>query len=282
MLIATTITAVQKFLKSAKQKNKTIGFVPTMGALHEGHLSLLQRAKKENDICILSIFVNPTQFGPNEDFAKYPRDKKKDVLLAKKENVDIIFYPSEKMMYPSEYLTFVDVGNLADVLCGRTRPGHFKGVATIVTKLLNIVRPNKMYLGQKDAQQGVILKRLGKDLNFSTNVIVCPTVREPDGLALSSRNKYLSALERKDATVLYSSLCLAKNEIRRGLRDATKARYLIEQNILTLSKGEIDYVACVNADSLEALTEIKGNVLLAVAARWGKTRLIDNIIISVK
>ena len=282
MIIATTLSQIQKALNQAHAKGKTIGFVPTMGALHEGHLSLLRRAKKENHLCVMSIFINPTQFGPNEDFTKYPRDKKKDVLLAKKENIDIIFYPSEKIMYPPGYLTYIEVAKLSDVLCGRTRPGHFKGVTTVIAKLLNIVQPQTMYLGEKDAQQCVILKHLVKDLNFTTKVIVCPTVRETDGLAMSSRNKYLSSTERKDVTVLYSSLTLAKNEIKRGLRDAMKVRYLIEQNIRTLSRGEIDYVACVNAENLEPLTEIKGNVLIAVAARWGTTRLIDNVSISVK
>lgn len=185
-------------------------------------------------------------------------------------------------MYPPGYLTYIEVTKLSDVLCGRTRPGHFKGVTTVIAKLLNIVRPQTMYLGEKDAQQCVILKHLVKDLNFATKVIACPTVRETDGLAMSSRNKYLSSTERKEATVLYSSLTLAKNEIKRGLRDAMKIRYLIEQNIRTLSRGEIDYVACVNAENLEPLTEIKGHVLIAVAARWGTTRLIDNVSISVK
>ncbi len=282
MLIATTIAQVQKALALAHKKEMTIGFVPTMGALHEGHLSLLRRAKNENNVSVLSIFVNPAQFGPQEDFTKYPREKKDDVLLAKKENVDIIFYPSEKIMYPAGYLTFIEVAKLGDGLCGRTRPGHFKGVATVVAKLLNIVKPNKMYLGQKDAQQCVVLKHLVKDLNFATKVIICPTVRDNDGLALSSRNKYLSASQRKEATVLYRSLCLAKNEIKRGLRDARRIRYIMEQNIRANSQSKIDYVACVNADCLEPLTEVKGNVLLAVAARWGTTRLIDNLSFIVK
>ncbi|MCC6758914.1 MAG: pantoate--beta-alanine ligase [Candidatus Omnitrophica bacterium] len=282
MRIATTIPQLQKALALSRKKNRSIGFVPTMGALHQGHAALLRRCRKENDVSVLSIFVNPTQFGPNEDLSKYPRDKKKDVLLAKKENVDIIFYPSEKMMYPAGYLTFVEVAELGQSLEGRSRPGHFKGVATVVAKLLNIVGPDVMYLGAKDAQQCVVLKRLVEDLNIAVKVTVCPTVREPDGLAMSSRNQYLSPFERKDATVLYSSLLLAQNEIKRGLRDAMKIRFVIEQNIRTLSKGEVDYVACVNGDTLEPLTEIKGNVLITLAARWGKTRLIDNISLSVK
>jgi len=282
MNIATSISQIQKFLAAARNKGKSIGFVPTMGALHHGHSTLLRRSRKDNDVSVLSIFVNPTQFGLNEDFTKYPRDKKKDVLLAKKENVDIIFYPSEKLMYPAGYLTFIEAGNLGQVLEGRSRPGHFRGVATVVAKLLNIVAPERMYLGAKDAQQCVVLKHLVTDLNFPTKIIIGPTVRESDGLAMSSRNQYLSPSERKDATVLYSSLLLAQNEIKRGLRDAAKTRFLIEQNIRTLSKGVIDYVACVDAETLNALTELKGNVLIALAARWGKTRLIDNISLSVK
>ena len=282
MIITTTIAQVQTQLTLARRKNKTIGFVPTMGALHEGHLSLLRRSKEENALSVLSIFVNPTQFGPSEDFTKYPREKKKDVLLAKKENIDIIFYPSEKLMYPPGYLTSVEVKNLSDVLCGRSRPGHFSGVATVVTKLLNIIQPNTMYLGQKDAQQCVILKRLVQDLNFKTKVIFCPTVREPDGLAMSSRNKYLSTAERKEAPVLYRSLCLARDEIKRGLRNATRVRYLIEQNIRTASHSKIDYVVSVNSENLMTVNEIKGSVLLMVAARWGQTRLIDNIRITLK
>jgi pantoate--beta-alanine ligase len=282
MIITTTIAQIQTQLIVARKKNQTIGFIPTMGALHEGHLSLLRRSKKENALSVLSIFVNPTQFGPTEDFTKYPRDKKNDVLLAKKENIDIIFYPSEKIMYPPGYLTTVEIKNLGDVLCGRVRPGHFTGVATVVTKLLNIIQPDTMYLGQKDAQQCVILKRLVKDLNFSTKVVRCPTVREPDGLAMSSRNKYLSTTDRKEAPVLYRSLCLARDEIRRGVHNAAHIRYLIEQNIHTLSHGKVDYVASVNAENLMPLNEIQGNVLLMVAARWGQTRLIDNIRIILK
>lgn len=185
-------------------------------------------------------------------------------------------------MYPPGYLTTVEIKNLSDVLCGRFRPGHFTGVATVVAKLLNILRPDTMYLGQKDAQQCVILKRLVQDLNFATKVFLCPTIREPDGLAMSSRNKYLSIAERKEASVLYRSLCLARDEIQHGIRNATRIRYLIEQNIRTLSHGKIDYVASVDAENLMPLNEIKGNVLLMVAARWGQTRLIDNIRITLK
>lgn len=185
-------------------------------------------------------------------------------------------------MYPPGYLTTVEIKNLSDVLCGRVRPRHFAGVATIVTKLLNIIQPSTMYLGQKDAQQCVILKRLVHDLNFATKIVLCPTVREPDGLAMSSRNKYLSETERKEAPILYRSLCLARDAIRNGVRNATRIRYLIEQNIRTLSHAEVDYVVSVSAENLMPLNEIQGNVLLMVAARWGQTRLIDNLRITLK
>ncbi len=282
MKIATTIPQLHNALSLARKKNKSVGFVPTMGALHEGHASLLRRSRKDNDISVLSIFVNPTQFGPHEDFTKYPRDKKKDVLLAKKENVDIIFYPSEKLMYPPGFTTYVETTELSYMLEGRVRPGHFRGVMTVVTKLLNLITPSTMYLGAKDAQQCMILKRMVTDLNISTRIVICPTVREADGLAMSSRNQYLSPADRKDATVLFSSLQLAQTEIKRGLRDAVKVRFLIEQNIRAHSKGEIDYVACVDGETLEPLTTVQGHVLITLAVRWEKTRLIDNVSLIVK
>src|SRR5688572_13034297 len=186
-------------IKRLKLKGKTIGFVPTMGALHEGHASLLRRARKDHDICVLSIFVNPKQFGPKEDFKKYPRPEKEDAALAKMEGVDIIFYPSAKDMYPPEFMTAVEVLGLSELLCGEFRPGHFRGVTTVVAKLLNIVNPDEMYLGQKDAQQAVIIKRMVADLNFATTISVCPTIRESDGLALSSRNKFLTSTQRSES-----------------------------------------------------------------------------------
>ena len=203
---------MHRALKRLKQKGKTVGFVPTMGALHEGHASLLRRARKDHDICVLSIFVNPKQFGPKEDFKKYPRPAKEDMALAKKEKVDIIFYPSAKEMYPPDFLTAVEVEGLSDVLCGQFRPGHFRGVTTVVAKLLNIVSPDEMYLGQKDAQQAVIIKRMVANLNFATTISVCPTIREADGLALSSRNKFLTSAQRSEAANIYRSLNLVSEK----------------------------------------------------------------------
>ena len=252
-----------------------------MGALHEGHLSLIRKAKKENDICLLSIFVNPLQFGPREDFHHYPRPVRSDNLLAKKEKVDIIFHPSGKSMYPSGFLTTVEVAQLSDALCGRSRPGHFRGVTTVVAKLLNIVGPNIMYLGQKDAQQAIILKRMVADLNFPTTIKICPTVREKGGLALSSRNKYLTARHRQQAAILYRSLKEAKGKIKSGERRATAIIRHIRSRIEKMSAGRIDYVACVDARTLVPLQTIRGHVMLALAVKFGEARLIDNIIFKV-
>ncbi|HQP12075.1 MAG TPA: pantoate--beta-alanine ligase, partial [Candidatus Omnitrophota bacterium] len=222
MKIITQAKTIQELSQKFRREGKTIGFVPTMGYLHDGHRSLLKACRRHNDISILSIFVNPTQFGPQEDFQSYPRDKKKDVLLAKKENVDIIFYPSEKMMYPGRYLTYIHVEKITATLCGASRPGHFRGVATVVGKLLNIVQPHRIYLGQKDAQQCVVIRQMVKDLNFPVQVRVLPTFREKDGLALSSRNAYLTAEERQEAPALYQALKMAREEIRRGETDSSR------------------------------------------------------------
>lgn len=277
MKIITTISQMQKASAQARRQGKTIGFVPTMGFLHEGHAALLRQCRKENDIVVLSIFVNPTQFGPNEDFRRYPRDKKRDVLLAKKENVDIIFYPSVKQMYPTGYLTNIHVREISNVLCGRSRPGHFDGVATVVTKLVNAVNPDVMYLGQKDAQQVIVLKQLAKDLNWPLRISVVPTVREKDGLAMSSRNKYLSASERIQALSLYRSLQHAKRSIKKGEHNPKvivgHMRKIIEKN----PSARIDYISCVDGNSFESIKRLKGNILIALAVFIGKTRLIDNI-----
>jgi len=286
MKIVTSIKTLRPILTRAKLQKKTIGFVPTMGALHEGHAELLKRCKKENNLSVLSIFVNPTQFGPHEDFRKYPREKTKDVLLAKKLNIDIIFYPSEEEIYPSGYLTYVKVERLTQNLCGRFRPGHFQGVATVVAKLMNIVSPDTMYLGQKDAQQCVIIKQMARDLNFPTAIKVVPTVRETKGdskgLALSSRNKYLSQQERKEAAALYRALCLAKEKIRQGVRKASSIIKLIKSCISEGTSGQIQYIECVDADSLQPLKTLRGKVLIALAVWFRKARLIDNIIVTVK
>jgi len=278
MQIINNISAVRSKITALKKKNKSIGFVPTMGALHEGHLSLLRKAKKECDIVVLSIYVNPAQFGPREDFKAYPRDKKKDCLLAKKEKVDIIFYPSDKMMYPRRYLTYINVNEITSILCGKSRPTHFRGVTTIVGKLLNIAGPDVIYLGQKDAQQCIVIQKMIDDLNFPVKVRICPTVREKDGLALSSRNKYLSAKQRKEAVVLYQSLLLAKQHIRRGTKNIATIKNMMRKKIKKTS-GKIDYIECVDAKTLEPIKTIKGKILIACAVKFGPARLIDNIIV---
>lgn len=279
--VITTIKQMQQISAKLHREGKTIGFVPTMGYLHAGHGALLEKCRKENDVAVLSIFVNPLQFGPNEDFRRYPRDKKHDELLAKKKNVDIIFYPSEKEMYPTGYLTKISVGEIGKGLCGRSRPGHFDGVATVVAKLINAVNPDVMYLGQKDAQQVVVLKQLASDLNWPLTIRVVPTVREKDGLALSSRNKYLSSGERIQAASLYRSLQYAKTFIRNGERHSKNISAEMARIIKENDSAKIDYIACVDAESLAPLIRIKGNVLIALAVFIGRTRLIDNIVIKV-
>lgn len=265
-----------------QSSQKRIGFVPTMGALHEGHAALLKHSQKENDLTVLSIFVNPAQFGPQEDYRAYPRTKKEDVLLSKKSNVDIIFYPSEKEIYPSRYLTFVDVETVTKNLCGRFRPGHFRGVATVVAKLLNIVQPDTLYLGQKDAQQCVVIRKMAQDLNFPVQIKVVPTVREPSGLALSSRNQYLSPKEHTEAAALYQSLRRARQKIRQGTRKASAIIQLIKSYIHQKTSGKIQYVECVDADTLQPVKTLKGKILIALAVCFRQARLIDNIIVSVQ
>ncbi|MFA4993122.1 MAG: pantoate--beta-alanine ligase [Candidatus Omnitrophota bacterium] len=265
--------------KKAKQLKKSIGFVPTMGALHAGHFSLIKQARKENDILVASTFVNPAQFGPGEDFKKYPRRLKKDAGFCRKLGVDFIFLPDKNNMYPKGYSTFVNVETLSGLLCGASRPGHFRGVATVVAKLLNIVQPDTLYLGQKDAQQAIIISRMVKDLNFPVKVKVMPTVRQDDGLALSSRNAYLSKDERSSALVLYKALRLATVMVDNGQRNTariiSRMKQLIEKNKL----ARIDYIAIVERQQLKEVKKIIPGSLIALAVKFGKTRLIDNIII---
>ena len=282
MRIVKTIKSLRQILNQARLKGRKIGFVPTMGYFHEGHLSLMRRAKKECDICVVSIYVNPKQFGPKEDLNRYPRDIKRDATMIQKENVDILFIPSDNDVYPNGYLTYIDVEKISDTLCGKYRPGLFKGVATIVAKLLNMVRPDVMYLGQKDAQQVVVLKQMIADLNFPVDIRVVPTAREKDGLAMSSRNIYLSVQERAQAPVLYKALKEAALHIQTGERSASKIIVLIQKNITQQANGRIQYVACVDANTLEPLKILKGKVLIALAVFFNKTRLIDNVIIPIK
>lgn len=279
MQTISSITKLHKILTAARRKGKSIGFVPTMGALHEGHGALLRRARKENDLVVLSIFVNPKQFGKNEDFAKYPREKNKDCLFAKKENVDIIFYPSVKEIYPRSFLTSIKVAGITGQLCGRFRPGHFDGVALVIAKLLNIVSPDTLYLGQKDAQQCAVIKRIVADLNIPVKVNICPTVRERNGLAMSSRNQYLTAQERQEASVLYKALRQARAAVKGGERNTARIRKAMASLITNNSGGKIQYLECVNPLTLLPVKKIDGPVLFALAVWFGKARLIDNILV---
>jgi pantoate--beta-alanine ligase len=250
-----------------------------MGALHEGHLSLIRRARKENDIVIVSIFVNPAQFGPKEDFKNYPRDLKRDSRLCRKGGVDVLFYPDAKQIYPQNYKTYITVEGLSDSLCGKFRPGHFRGVATIVAKLFNIVSPDIAYFGQKDAQQAIIIKRMIEDLNMPVKIKVMPIVREPDGLAMSSRNIYLSPQERKDAAVLYASLIRAKKLIIEGKKDPQGVTKEMKKMIEDKKSAKVQYIAIVNPENLKQVNKIRGRTLVLLAVYIGKTRLIDNIIV---
>jgi pantoate--beta-alanine ligase len=279
MKTITSISQLKKNIFKHQRENRTIGFVPTMGALHEGHLSLIRKCRRENDVCVVSIFVNPTQFGPHEDFAKYPRQEKKDKLLAQKENVDIIFYPSDRTMYPSGFLTKVEVSGITRILCGRKRKGHFTGVTTVVCKLLNLVEPDTLYLGQKDYQQAVVIKKMIADLNINVTVKICPTVREKDGLALSSRNAYLTPRQRTQAPVICAALKATRKHIRQdGWRPQQAVRY-IEQEIRSKTDGQIEYIECVDAQTLDTMTAFTRKGVIALAVKLGKTRLIDNIIV---
>ena len=255
-------------------------FVPTMGALHEGHLSLVRKAKRDTDIVVVSIFVNPLQFSPNEDFDNYPRLLSKDKVLARQSGVDILFVPYTDKMCTEELLSFVSVPHLEKKLCGLSRKGHFTGVTTIITKLLNIVLPNVLYLGQKDIQQVLVIKKMIRDLNNDVQVKVCPIVRDSYGLAMSSRNSGLSLVYRREATVLYSSLKEARRKIINGEKRNKKIVDFIRKNISNHSRGEIDYVVCVDSNSLEDLIVLDGKVLIAVAVKFDSIRLIDNIMVN--
>lgn len=277
MRIIQDIDKMQKISKRSRQRKKRIGFVPTMGALHAGHLSLIRRARRENDLCVVSIFVNPLQFGPKEDFRKYPRTIRQDVLLCRREGVDTIFTPKAAKMYRGDSKTSVEVRDLSTSLCGSQRPGHFKGVATVVAKLLNIVAADTAYFGQKDAQQALIIKRMVEDLNIPVKIRVMPTIRETDGLATSSRNSYLSAQERLDAAVLYQSMRSAKKAVGSGERDTKKIIRQIKKMILKKKSARIDYISLVDSRTLEALNKVSGDTMAALAVWFGETRLIDNL-----
>ncbi|MBI3592804.1 MAG: pantoate--beta-alanine ligase, partial [Nitrospirae bacterium] len=269
---------MQETSKRHLYKGKSIGLVPTMGALHNGHLSLVKRAKNENDIVAASIFVNPSQFGKDEDFDKYPRDAEQDAVRLQEEGVDILFMPDTKSIYPDGFSTNIVIKDLSERLCGAFRPGHFKGVATVVCKLLNIVKPTRAYFGQKDFQQTVIVKRMAEDLNMDIEIVTCPTIRESDGLAMSSRNSYLSPDERRSASVIYNALLSSSQMIKSGSSNLVA----VKNNLNNLLKAEpfvsdIQYAGIYDPETLVELSEFKKQNLLAVAVKIGSTRLIDNM-----
>ncbi|MDD4592696.1 MAG: pantoate--beta-alanine ligase [Parabacteroides sp.] len=276
-----TISEMKEYVRFEKSRQRTIGFVPTMGYLHDGHLSLIKRSKEENDVTVLSIFLNPTQFAPNEDLSKYPRDFEKDSRLALESGVDALFYPKAEELYPNNYQTYINVEALSRHLCGKSRPDHFRGVATIVSKLFNIVSPDHAYFGQKDAQQYFIIDRMAKDLNHDVNVVMCPIVREKDGLAMSSRNVYLDPQERQQALCLYRSLEKAEEAITAGERNAQKVKAIIKESIDQNPLAAIDYIETVRTETLEPVDEIEGPTLIALAVKFGKTRLLDNTIVRI-
>ena len=256
----------------------TVGLVPTMGYLHDGHLSLIRRAREECEHVFVSIFVNPAQFGPKEDLSKYPRDLERDLRLIEP-YTDVVWTPSEAMMYPEGFQTWVEVEALTKVLEGAMRPGHFRGVTTVVAKLFNGVQPHKAYFGQKDAQQVAVIRKMTRDLNFPIEIVVCPIVREPDGLAMSSRNVYLDPEQRKAATVLFRALNAARDLFEKGERSAETLRAIVQEVLAGEPLAEVQYVSCTDYDTLEELAEIKGKALLSLAVFFGKTRLIDNFVL---
>ena len=276
MIISGSIKEVREVIGNWKKRGFSVGLVPTMGYLHPGHISLIERARKENDMVVVSIFVNPIQFGPNEDLDTYPRDMTHDREVCEKAGAELIFAPQPSEMYPSENFAFVDIKELGDGLCGAKRPGHFRGVCTVVSKLFNIVLPNRAYFGEKDAQQLAIIRRMVKDLNIGTEIVSCPIVREADGLAMSSRNLYLSPEERKAALSISRSLSAAKELMRKGEKDALKIRETIVAGISAEPLARIDYAEIVDSDDLSPVQRIEKPVLAAVAVYIGKTRLIDN------
>ncbi len=279
MKVIHNIQEMQEWSETQRLAGKRIVLVPTMGYLHEGHLSLIRLGRSKGDVTVVSIFINPTQFAPNEDLDRYPRDFKRDEALCRKEGVEVVFYPSAQEMYPVNYKTYVYTEDLSQVLCGKSRPIHFRGVTTVVAKLFNIVQPHTAVFGQKDAQQSIIIRKMVQDLNFNIHIEIGPIIREADGLAMSSRNAYLSKEEREQATVLCKSLQLARSEVEKGNRSADDIRQKMQKLIETAPLARIDYVELVDTHSLRPMASIKGETLAAVAVFFGKTRLIDNVIL---
>jgi pantoate--beta-alanine ligase len=279
--VCTTIEEVRRAVAAARAKGLRVGLVPTMGALHEGHASLIRAARRETGFVVLWLFVNPTQFGPNEDFARYPRPFERDREVCRSEGVDLIFAPERETVYPEGFSTWVQVEGMQDVLEGASRPSHFRGVCSVVLKMFNMVGPDVAYFGQKDAQQVIVLKRMVHDLNVPVEVRVCPTVREPDGLALSSRNVYLDPEQRRHAVALFQALGAAREHVYRGERDAGRVQRSLAARIQATPGAVLDYAAVVDAESLRPVEPLSGKVLLALAVRFGATRLIDNLVLEI-
>lgn len=279
MLMLETVADLRSHLTPIRRSGQVIGFVPTMGALHEGHRSLMRIARRECGVVLASIFVNPTQFGPNEDFEKYPRPLEADLVACREEGVDLVFVPEVGEIYPRGAVTKVTVGRLTEGLCGRHRPGHFDGVTTVVAKLFNIVQPDRAYFGQKDAQQAAVIQQMVRDLLWPMEIVVCPTVRESDGLAMSSRNAYLSLRERRQATCLNAALQWAKECIDSGRRDVAGLTAGMRERIEAAGPCTIDYIEVVDARTLDPKTVVIGRCLIALAVRIGSTRLIDNVLV---
>jgi pantoate--beta-alanine ligase len=279
MEIVKATESVRALVKAARSAGKKIGFVPTMGALHVGHISLIEAAVKESDFVVVSIFVNPTQFGEGEDFEKYPRPLEADLDICRKGGVDVVFVPTPEQMYPTENITWINIEKLTETLCGQSRPVHFRGVATVCAKLFNIVGPDAAFFGQKDGQQAVVIKRMVADLNMPVEIVVCPTVREGDGLAVSSRNKYLTEEQKKDSRLIYKSLENCREMIEAGTTDTGQITTEMRKILSQAPSIQIEYVSIVDADSLQKLDKIIGKVLTAVAVRIGAARLIDNIVV---
>ena len=281
MEIAKTIESVRNLVKAARSQGKKIGLVPTMGALHIGHISLIEAAVKRCEFVVVSIFVNPTQFGPGEDFEKYPRPLDADLEICKKAGVDVVFAPTKEQMYGAENLTWINVEKLTEQLCGQARPVHFRGVTTVCAKLFNIVEPDIAFFGQKDAQQAIVIKRMVADLNMPLEIAICPTIREPDGLAVSSRNKYLTKQQKKDATLIYKSLQKCREMIDARVTDSETIIAEMHKILSRAPSIKIEYISIVDAETLQTTDLIARQVLAAVAVRIGSARLIDNILVDV-
>lgn len=280
MRIVHTIRETREIIARARGEGKTVGLVPTMGYFHEGHLSLMRRARQDNGFVVVSLFVNPTQFGPSEDFREYPRDPDRDARVAEEVGVDLIFNPSVEEMYPDGYDTYVEVKKLTEGLCGASRPGHFRGVTTVVLKLLNITQPDRAYFGRKDYQQLKVIERMVAELNVPVEIVPMPTVREPDGLAMSSRNRHLSPEERKAALVLSGSLSYGQKLLDEGITSGEELQRRAEEFITREPLAQIDYVAVVDPESLDPVAEVRDEAVLALAVGIGKTRLIDNALLT--